>query len=179
MSVAAKEGPLSLVFGEGGKGDGGIDGKGGEEKDVARKAWELRRHIKEIQKPVSEIEGCEKPVICVVSYSFSFSVSFSKEKNEYLEKHDNNLCKKITSTDARHILRRSNRHFHLLRHPPLYTRHHLQRTRSRHRTRRGFGHTLASPTNRCFDEFYQRCGSDGAGLGCGRGVAGRVCEWSV
>lgn len=72
MSVAAKEGPLSLVFGEGGKGDGGIDGKGGEEKDVARKAWELRRHIKEIQKPVSEIEGCEKPVICVVSYSFFF-----------------------------------------------------------------------------------------------------------
>lgn len=73
VSVAAKEGPLSLVFGEGGKGEG-IDGKGGEEKDVARKAWELRRHIKEIQKPVSEIEGCEKPVICVVSYSFSFSL---------------------------------------------------------------------------------------------------------
>lgn len=72
VSVAAKEGPLSLVFGEGGgKGDG-IDGKGGEEKDVARKAWELRRHIKEIQKPVSEIEGCEKPVICVVSYFFFF-----------------------------------------------------------------------------------------------------------
>lgn len=65
VSVAAKEGPLSLVFGEGEgkKGDGG-------EKDVARKAWELRRHIKEIQKPVSEIEGCEKPVICVVSFSF-------------------------------------------------------------------------------------------------------------
>lgn len=77
VSVAAKEGPLSLVFGEGegnkkdGKGEGeGIDGG---EKDVARKAWELRRHIKEIQKPVSEIEGCEKPVICVVSYFFSFS----------------------------------------------------------------------------------------------------------
>lgn len=70
VSVAAKEGPLSLVFGEGdgGKGDGG-------EKDVARKAWELRRHIKEIQKPVSEIEGCEKPVICVVSYSFFFFLS--------------------------------------------------------------------------------------------------------
>lgn len=74
VSVAAKEGPLSLVFGEGGKGDGegGIDG----EKDVARKAWELRRHIKEIQKPVSEIEGCEKPVICVVSYSFSSFLLF-------------------------------------------------------------------------------------------------------
>lgn len=77
VSVAAKEGPLSLVFGEGEgkKGDGGIDGKGGEEKDVARKAWELRRHIKEIQKPVSGIEGCEKPVICVVSYSFSFPIT--------------------------------------------------------------------------------------------------------
>lgn len=71
VSVAAKEGPLSLVFGEGG-GKGGGKGDGGEgEKDVARKAWELRRHIKEIQKPVSEIEGCEKPVICVVScYSY-------------------------------------------------------------------------------------------------------------
>lgn len=82
MSVAAKEGPLSLVFGEGGgkgdKGDGGVDGKGGEkeEKDVARKAWELRRHIKEIQKPVSEIEGCEKPVICVVSYFFFLFLSY-------------------------------------------------------------------------------------------------------
>lgn len=76
VNVAAKEGPLSLVFGEGGgKGEKG-DGGEGEEKDVARKAWELRRHIKEIQKPVSEIEGCEKPVICVVSYSFSFFPSF-------------------------------------------------------------------------------------------------------
>lgn len=74
VSVAAKEGPLSLVFGEG--GGKGIDGG---EKDVARKAWELRRHIKEIQKPVSEIEGCEKPVICVVSYSFFFSHLFQKE----------------------------------------------------------------------------------------------------
>lgn len=77
VSVAAKEGPLSLVFGEGEgkKGEKGDGGKG-EEKDVARKAWELRRHIKEIQKPVSEIEGCEKPVICVVSYSFPFFPSF-------------------------------------------------------------------------------------------------------
>lgn len=75
MSVAAKEGPLSLVFGEGGGNKGGKregEGEGKGEKDVARKAWELRRHIKEIQKPVSEIEGCEKPVICVVScYSIS------------------------------------------------------------------------------------------------------------
>lgn len=79
MSVAAKEGPLSLVFGEGGKEDGGEgegEGEEKEEKDVARKAWELRRHIKEIQKPVSEIEGCEKPVICVVSYSFFFLFLF-------------------------------------------------------------------------------------------------------
>lgn len=76
VSVAAKEGPLSLVFGEGGKGEK-REGEGdGGEKDVARKAWELRRHIKEIQKPVSEIEGCEKPVICVVSYFFFFSFSF-------------------------------------------------------------------------------------------------------
>lgn len=91
MSVAAKEGPLSLVFGEGGGKGGGEkrEGEGeGEEKDVARKAWELRRHIKEIQKPVSEIEGCEKPVICVVSYYF-FPIFFLN--NEHLEKHDNNL----------------------------------------------------------------------------------------
>lgn len=74
MSVAAKEGPLSLVFGEG-EGMKGVKGEGEGEKDVARKAWELRRHIKEIQKPVSEIEGCEKPVICVVSsFFFSFSL---------------------------------------------------------------------------------------------------------
>lgn len=72
VSVAAKEGPLSLVFGEGGGKKGEMGGEGEGEKDVARKAWELRRHIKEIQKPVSEIEGCEKPVICVVSYSFFF-----------------------------------------------------------------------------------------------------------
>lgn len=75
VSVAAKEGPLSLVFGKGGGEGVKGEGDGGEEKDVARKAWELRRHIKEIQKPVSEIEGCEKPVICVVS-SFSFFFYF-------------------------------------------------------------------------------------------------------
>lgn len=90
VSVAAKEGPLSLVFGEGGKGDNGGK-REGEEKDVARKAWELRRHIKEIQKPVSEIEGCEKPVICVVSCFFFFLFLFLK-KNEYLDQqHDNNM----------------------------------------------------------------------------------------
>lgn len=77
VSVAAKEGPLSLVFGEGGKGDG-------EEKDVARKAWELRRHIKEIQKPVSEIEGCEKPVICVVSYSFFLFLIYLTNIHEFM-----------------------------------------------------------------------------------------------
>lgn len=90
MSVAAKEGPLSLVFGEGGKGEKRDEGIDGGEKDVARKAWELRRHIKEIQKPVSEIEGCEKPVICVVSYSFSIFPSFFLN-NEYLNQHDNNM----------------------------------------------------------------------------------------
>lgn len=96
VSVAAKEGPLSLVFGEGGKGegDGGKgDGDGGKDvagKDVARKAWELRRHIKEIQKPVSEIEGCEKPVICVVSYSFSFFSYYLTNIHEFM----NNNTKK-------------------------------------------------------------------------------------
>lgn len=93
VSVAAKEGPLSLVFGEGGKGDGkGDKGEGeGEEKDVARKAWELRRHIKEIQKPVSEIEGCEKPVICVVSYFF-FCFFFPKKRMNTLTNNMIIIC---------------------------------------------------------------------------------------
>jgi delta(3,5)-delta(2,4)-dienoyl-CoA isomerase len=39
--------------------------KGTEEKDTARKAWDLRRHIKDLQGPVSYVETCEKPVICV------------------------------------------------------------------------------------------------------------------
>ncbi|CAK3943906.1 Delta(3,5)-Delta(2,4)-dienoyl- isomerase, mitochondrial [Lecanosticta acicola] len=37
-----------------------------QDEDVARKAWNLRRHIKEIQVPISEIENCDKPVICVL-----------------------------------------------------------------------------------------------------------------
>lgn len=47
-------------------------------KDVARKAWGLRRHIKEVQSPVSEIEKCEKPVICVmhgISYGAALDIS--------------------------------------------------------------------------------------------------------
>lgn len=46
--------------------------------DVARKATHLRRHIKEIQEPVTEIEKCEKPVICVmhgVSYGAAIDIS--------------------------------------------------------------------------------------------------------
>lgn len=45
--------------------EGALSGKGDSEKDVARKAWELRRHIKDLQEPINFIEGCEKPVICV------------------------------------------------------------------------------------------------------------------
>lgn len=64
--TAAADGPLI-------KGSGA-----GEERDTARKAWDLRRHIKEIQEPVSEIEKCEKPVICVmhgISYGAAIDIS--------------------------------------------------------------------------------------------------------
>ncbi|PPJ61228.1 hypothetical protein CBER1_06704 [Cercospora berteroae] len=64
--TAAADGPL-------------IKGAGaGEERDTARKAWDLRRHIKENQEPVSEIEKCEKPVICVmhgISYGAAIDIS--------------------------------------------------------------------------------------------------------
>lgn len=51
---------------EGALGGDGI--KGTVEKDTARKAWDLRRHIKDLQEPVSYLESCEKPVICVSEY---------------------------------------------------------------------------------------------------------------
>lgn len=47
---------------------GGDGIKGDVEKDTARKAWDLRRHIKELQEAVSYLESCEKPVICVSMY---------------------------------------------------------------------------------------------------------------
>ncbi|KAM3425368.1 Delta(3,5)-Delta(2,4)-dienoyl-CoA isomerase [Cercospora zeina] len=50
----------------------------GQERDTARKAWDLRRHIKEVQEPVTEIEKCEKPVICVmhgISYGAAIDIS--------------------------------------------------------------------------------------------------------
>ncbi|KAK3899039.1 ClpP/crotonase-like domain-containing protein [Staphylotrichum tortipilum] len=39
---------------------------GGENVDPARKAAKLRRHIEEFQGSISEVERCEKPVICVL-----------------------------------------------------------------------------------------------------------------
>lgn len=51
---------------EGALGGDGI--KGAVEKDTARKAWDLRRHIKDLQEPVGHLESCEKPVICVSKY---------------------------------------------------------------------------------------------------------------
>lgn len=65
--TAAASGPLT--------GEGMADQKS---EDVARKAWSLRRHIKEIQEPVTEIEKCEKPVICVmhgISYGAAIDIS--------------------------------------------------------------------------------------------------------
>lgn len=58
--------------------DGPIGGDGTPGEDVARKAWALRRHIKEIQEPISEIEKCEKPVICCmhgISYGAAIDIS--------------------------------------------------------------------------------------------------------
>lgn len=57
---------------------GHIGGDSNPGEDVARKAWALRRHIKEIQEPVSEIEKCEKPVICCmhgISYGAAIDIS--------------------------------------------------------------------------------------------------------
>ncbi|SMY18930.1 unnamed protein product [Zymoseptoria tritici ST99CH_1A5] len=59
---------------------GALTGGGmpGAEKDTARKAWDLRRHIKEIQEPVSDVEKCEKPVISVmhgISYGAAIDIS--------------------------------------------------------------------------------------------------------
>lgn len=65
--TAAASGPLT------GSGIQGV-----EERDVARKAWDLRRHIKEIQEPVSEIEKCEVPVICTlfgISYGAAIDIA--------------------------------------------------------------------------------------------------------
>ncbi|KXT09700.1 hypothetical protein AC579_8948 [Pseudocercospora musae] len=65
--TAAAEGPLT---------GNGIKGQASE--DTARKAWKLRRHIKEVQNPVTEIEKCEKPVICVmhgISYGAAIDIS--------------------------------------------------------------------------------------------------------
>lgn len=62
-------------------GDGPLTGEGmpgSAAQDVARKAWNLRRHIKEIQEPVTEVEKCEKPVICVmhgISYGAAIDIS--------------------------------------------------------------------------------------------------------
>ena len=65
--TAAAEGPLT------GKGMHGT-----EAQDAARRAWALRRHIKEIQAPVTEIESCEKPVICVLhGYSYGAAIDIS------------------------------------------------------------------------------------------------------
>ncbi|KXS95758.1 hypothetical protein AC578_1728 [Pseudocercospora eumusae] len=65
--TAAAEGPLT-----------GHGIKGQAPEDTARKAWKLRRHIKEVQNPVTEIEKCEKPVICVmhgISYGAAIDIS--------------------------------------------------------------------------------------------------------
>ncbi|KAK4086488.1 enoyl-CoA hydratase/isomerase family protein [Purpureocillium lilacinum] len=53
VQAASQEGPLS------GGGDGG-------DLDAARKAKALRPHIEEFQSCISEMERCEKPVICVL-----------------------------------------------------------------------------------------------------------------
>ncbi|UNI20793.1 hypothetical protein JDV02_006848 [Purpureocillium takamizusanense] len=53
VQAASQEGPLS------GAGDDG-------DLDAARKARALRPHIEEFQSCISEMERCEKPVICVL-----------------------------------------------------------------------------------------------------------------
>ncbi|KAK4503902.1 hypothetical protein PRZ48_004817 [Zasmidium cellare] len=84
--TAAASGPLT--------GEGMADQKS---EDVARKAWSLRRHIKEIQDPVSEIEKCEKPVICVmhgISYGAAIDISTCA---------DIRICSKDTRFSVREV----------------------------------------------------------------------------
>ncbi|KAG5985242.1 hypothetical protein E4U55_007867 [Claviceps digitariae] len=52
--------------GGGGGGDGGDGEEGNGGVDAARRAKGLRGHIEEFQGCVSEMERCEKPVICVL-----------------------------------------------------------------------------------------------------------------
>jgi delta(3,5)-delta(2,4)-dienoyl-CoA isomerase len=65
VTAASADGPLT-------------PGNGLQESDVARKAWALRRHIKQIQSGVTDIEKCDKPVICVmhgISYGAAIDIS--------------------------------------------------------------------------------------------------------
>ncbi|KHN96639.1 enoyl-CoA hydratase/isomerase family protein [Metarhizium album ARSEF 1941] len=52
VTAASTEGPLS--------------GTGGEDLDPARRAKALRGHIEEFQECISDMERCEKPVICAM-----------------------------------------------------------------------------------------------------------------
>ncbi|ROT41372.1 ClpP/crotonase [Sodiomyces alkalinus F11] len=56
QAASSKDGLLSDVFHGDGRGD----------KDAARQAAALRRHIVEFQDSIGAVEKCEKPVICVM-----------------------------------------------------------------------------------------------------------------
>ncbi|KAG6252557.1 hypothetical protein E4U23_008677 [Claviceps purpurea] len=60
--AAREEGPMS----GGGGGDGHGNGNGNGGGDPARRAKGWRGHIEEFQGCISEMERCEKPVICVL-----------------------------------------------------------------------------------------------------------------
>jgi len=58
--------------------EGSVLGKESEQRDVARVAQGIRRHVDEFQKCIGSVERCEKPVICVMhGYSFGLAIDIS------------------------------------------------------------------------------------------------------
>ncbi|KUJ18432.1 enoyl-CoA hydratase/isomerase family protein [Mollisia scopiformis] len=56
----------------------GILAQSAEEKDVARKATSIKRHVEEFQACISSAEKCEKPVICVMhGFAFGLAIDIS------------------------------------------------------------------------------------------------------
>jgi len=58
--------------------EGSVLGKESGQRDVARVAQGIRRHVDEFQKCIGSVERCEKPVICVMhGYSFGLAIDIS------------------------------------------------------------------------------------------------------
>lgn len=56
----------------------GIMAQSSEQKDIARKAVNIKRHVEEFQGCISSVEKCEKPVICVMhGFAFGLAIDIS------------------------------------------------------------------------------------------------------